>query len=57
MKTLNDYVEEYKNQLEKGDIQKVYRSIMDFMMSLRTYFEKNIENIMFPEAFIMGIWI
>jgi hypothetical protein len=27
--------------LEKGDIQKAYRSIMDFMMSLRIYFEKN----------------
>ncbi len=49
MKTLNDYVDEYKNQLEKGDIQIAYRSIMNFMMSLRAYFEKK-----YSEYYISG---
>ena len=49
MKALNDYVEEYKKQLEKGDIQKAYRSIMDFMMNLRTYFEKK-----YSEYYVSG---
>ncbi len=49
MKALNDYVEEYKKQLEKGDIQKAYRSIMDFIMSLRTYFEKK-----YSEYYVSG---
>ncbi len=49
MKTLNDYVSEYKKQMEKSDIQKAYRGIIDYMMSLRTYFEKN-----YSDYFVSG---
>lgn len=37
MKTINDYIAEYRNQLEKGDIRKGYHGIMDTMMKLRIH--------------------
>jgi hypothetical protein len=33
-------MEEYKKQLDKGAIQKAYRGLMDYIMGLRTFFEK-----------------
>ena len=38
MKTLNDYLAVYKEQLEKGDIQKAYFGLMKSMMSLKSSF-------------------
>nr|WP_260256591.1 hypothetical protein [Elizabethkingia miricola] len=35
MKTLNDYVQVYKEQLVKKDIQKAYHGLMKYMMSLK----------------------
>lgn len=37
MNTLNDHIQEYTAQLHKGQIQKAYKGIMDFMSNLRTY--------------------
>jgi len=36
MQTLNAHIKAYTAQLSKGDIQKAYRGIMDFMSRLRT---------------------
>ncbi len=38
MESLNEYVNEYKKQLEKGYIQKAYKGLMEYMMDLRTHF-------------------
>ncbi|MFZ2340631.1 MAG: hypothetical protein WAW07_13030 [Bacteroidales bacterium] len=38
MKSLNDYIPEYRKQVEKGDIVIPYRGLMEFMMNLRSYF-------------------
>ena len=35
MKTLNDYVQVYKEHLVKKDIQKAYHGLMKYMMSLK----------------------
>lgn len=38
------YIKEYKDQLKKGDIQKAYRAIMDFMSALKIYLgSQNLE--------------
>jgi hypothetical protein len=37
MESLNDHVQEYKNQLSKGQIQKAYKGIMTFMSGLSKY--------------------
>lgn len=36
-------LEVFHKLLEDGSIQKPYRAILDYMMSLRTYFQKNFE--------------
>ena len=40
MKSLNDYVREYNNGLRKGEIQKAYRGIFQFIQELKLYLEK-----------------
>jgi len=40
VKSLNEYVKEYRKQLEKGSIQKAHRGLMQYVMDLRTYFSK-----------------
>ncbi len=40
MDSLNFHVEEYTNQLAKGQIQKAYRGIMAFMSDLLAYLER-----------------
>jgi len=49
MATLQECVIEYKSLLEKGEIQKAYKGILEFLMALRTHFEKQ-----FPEWTVPG---
>ena len=49
MKSLNEYVSEYKNQIKKGDIREAYKRLMQFMMKLKTHL-----NSKYPEFFISG---
>ncbi|WP_407481847.1 DUF7000 family protein [Elizabethkingia meningoseptica] len=42
MKTLNDYIAVYKEQLSKEDIQKPYHGLMKYMMSLKTHLAKSL---------------
>lgn len=44
MKTLNDYVTVYKEQLEKGDIQKAYKGLLKYSYSLKTHLSKQFED-------------
>ena len=46
---MNRYIKSYKEQILKGDIQKAYRGLMDFMMNLRNHFIKE-----YPADFISG---
>ena len=41
MKSLNKYIQEYKKQLEKGDIQVAYQGLMNYMSKLRLHFKKS----------------
>ena len=40
MDSLNEYVNEYRHELEKGVIQKAYRGLMEYVMDLRMHFSK-----------------
>ncbi|MGA9637311.1 DUF7000 family protein [Flavobacterium sp.] len=42
MKDLNHYVTIYKEQLEKGDIQEAYVSLVKYVTKLGTYLSKNL---------------
>lgn len=49
MTEFNEYMEEYKKQLEKGVIQKAYKGLMEYIMGLRTHFRSK-----YPEYTISG---
>ena len=40
MKSFNEYVNEYRKQIEKGDIKEAYKGLMNYIMDLRTHFKK-----------------
>lgn len=39
--SLNDAMKEYRKQLDKGIINYAYQGLMDYMLTLKTYFMKN----------------
>jgi hypothetical protein len=49
MKSLNDYMNEYKKQIQKGTIVEAFRGLMDYIMSLRTHFQKK-----YPDYIVSG---
>jgi hypothetical protein len=40
MESLQEYVHEYRKQLDKGLVQKAYRGLMEYMMDLKTHLNK-----------------
>jgi hypothetical protein len=44
-----EYIEEYKQQLKKGHIQKAYRGLIEYILSLKTYLSKK-----YPDYFLSG---
>lgn len=54
MKMLNEYIETYKKQLEIGDIQKAYKGLTEYMMSLKTYFANKYADLFHIGHFYQG---
>jgi hypothetical protein len=51
MESFHEYINEYRKQMEKGDIKKAYRGLMDYIMGLRTHLNKK-----YPDYFVTGIY-
>ncbi len=51
MGSLNDDIQEYKTQLDKGSIQRAYKGIMTFMSDLKTYLESR-----YPDYFASAMY-
>ncbi len=49
MDTLQDCINEYKKQLEKGAIKAAYKGLMEYIMDLRTCLQKK-----YPDFFVSG---
>ena len=49
MNQFHDYIDEYKEQLKKGDIVKAYRGIIEYVMNLRVHFKNK-----YLEYFVSG---
>jgi hypothetical protein len=49
MKPFHEYMNEYRKQIEKGDIQKAYKGLMEYIMELRLYFKNK-----YPDYFVSG---
>ena len=44
MKDFNKYVSIYKDQLDKGNIQKAYTGLVKYVMKLKTIFAKDLSD-------------
>lgn len=52
MKKLNDYVDLYKKELDKGDIQEAYTALVKYVTKLGSLFSKNLsDNYTFGSLF------
>lgn len=49
MTSFQEYINEYRKQLEKGVMQKAYKGLMEYIMSLKTHFMKT-----YPEYIVSG---
>ncbi len=49
MESWQEYLSEYRKQLEKGYIQKAYRGLMEYILDLKTYLKNK-----YPNYFISG---
>ena len=49
MESFQEYMNEYRKQLEKGAINKAYKGLMEYIMSLRTHFKNK-----YPDYFVSG---
>ena len=47
MESFHEYIKEYRKQLEKGDIKKAYKGLMEYFASLRLYLKNK-----YPDHFI-----
>ena len=49
MESFHEFVNEYRKQLEKGAIQKAYKGLMEYIMTLRTHFKNK-----YPDYLVSG---
>jgi hypothetical protein len=49
MTPFHEYMNEYKRQMEKGDIREAYKELMKYIMELRSYFQSK-----YPDYFVSG---
>jgi hypothetical protein len=49
MDSFKESMDEYRRQLRKGTVQRAYRGLMDYIMGLRSYFEKK-----YPDYSVSG---
>jgi hypothetical protein len=49
MESFQEYMDEYRKQLEKGAIQKAYKGLMETILDLRTHFKNK-----YPDYFVSG---
>ncbi len=49
MELFHEYIDEFKKQLQKGQIQKAYRGLMDYILGLKSYLKKK-----YPDYYVSG---
>jgi len=54
MEILQEYITEYQTQLKKGSIQKAYKGLMEYMLGLRTHFQKKYPNYIVSGSLYYG---
>ena len=54
MNTFQENVLEYKKQLAKGEIQKAYKGLLEYLLALRAFFEKQYPDWTVPGGLYTG---
>ncbi len=54
MKSFHEYINEYRKLMEKGDVRKAYKGIMEYIMELRLYFKKTYSNYFISGSIYYG---
>jgi len=54
MKTFEKCIDVYREQLKEGSIQVAYKGLIEYIMSLRTYFCKNYPKFQIPSNIYFG---
>lgn len=54
MDNLQDLMNEYRKQLEKGAIQKAYKGLMDYILGLKAYLQKKYPDYLVSSSLYMG---
>ena len=54
MSKLHENINDFKKQLEKSSIQKAYSGLMEYIMSLRTFFSKKYPEFQVPSNIYFG---
>ena len=54
MESLNEYMDEYKKQMERGYIRKAYKGLMEYIMGLRTHFKNKYPEYSSPGSIYHG---
>ena len=54
MEDINDCIHELQIQISKGKIQKGYRAILEYMLSLQSFLKKEHKDYSFPGTFYHG---
>jgi len=49
MRSFHEYINEYRKQIEKGDIKEAYKGLMEYIMDLRLHFKNK-----YPDYFVSG---
>jgi len=49
MESFHEYINEYRKQIEKGAINKAYKGLMEYILTLRTYLKNK-----YPDYFVSG---
>ena len=49
MEPFHEYINEYRKQLEKGEIKEAYKGLMKYIMDLRVHFKNK-----YPDYFVSG---
>ncbi len=54
MGSFEENLSEYRKQVQKGDIQKAYQGLMDYIMGLRSYFAKKYPGYLVSGSIYQG---
>lgn len=54
MKSLHENMIEFRKQLEKGEIQKAYQGLIQYMISLKNHFRNNFPDFSVPGSIYYG---